>query len=324
LLSHVYEAVVGSAGSGLEVESVQTARQLVRSFRIRSGSANVSVLGFGAGGGTSTQVIHGGLVSPGLVVPPLLQQLVAVAEEKLDARGIVVHVNNFENLVDSDREGAADTVRDVRDLLLLHGYHYLFVGTGDALHAIVDRHAQVRSIFGMFEELPPLGSDEFVALLESRYRYLRLDTTTPAVAPVEPDTARAVYALFHGDLRGALRALDIGAHELAGYGDPPRAPMGLGELMVVLAPRYAYEMHQRLGETHARYLMQIGDLREPFTQQQLRATWRVGKGTTSEIANALTRMGYLDVERTGRTLHYRRTGAARLTRLPVGEGGSSR
>jgi hypothetical protein len=83
-------------------------------------------------------------------------------------------------------------------------------------------------------------------------------------------------------------------------------------------------MHQRLGETHARYLMQIGDLREPFTQQQLRATWRVGKGTTSEIANALTRMGYLDVERTGRTLHYRRTGAARLTRLPVGEGGSSR
>ena len=312
LLGHVYEAVVGAAGQGFDPEPVQTARQLVRAHRIRNGSASISVLGVGAGGGVTTQVVESGLLSAGLVVPPLLGQLMGVAEDKLEAKGILVHVNNFENLVEADRARAAGMVRDVRDLLLLRGYHYLFVGTGEALHAVIDPHAQVRSVFGLFEELSPLEADDFEALLERRCDFLRLDQRRPAIPPVQQDAARAAYSFFHGDLRGALRALDLAAHELAGYGDPLGAPIGRDELWSVLQPRYQVEMRQRLGDTHADYLMRLDDLEEPFTQRDLGAMWGVSKGTVSEVAGVLVRMGYLDVQHHGRTLHYRRAGAARL------------
>jgi hypothetical protein len=312
LLSHVYEAIVSAGGPGFSPEPVETARQLVRAFRIRSGSASLSVLGIGGGGGVSTQVVESGLLSAGLVVPALLERLARIAESELSARGILVHVNNFENLVEADRSRAADVVRDLRDLLLLSGYHYVFVGTLDALRAVIDAHAQVRSVFGLFDELSPLGPDAFAALLERRYQFLQVDPKRPVVAPVEAETVHGVYGLFHGDLRGALRALDLAAHALAGYGDPPAAPIGLQDLWQVLHPRYAVEMGSRLSETYAQYLLALRDVDEPFTQADIRHTCGVSKGTASEIAGTLVRFGYLDVQQAGRTRRYRRTGAARL------------
>jgi hypothetical protein len=48
-------------------------------------------------------------------VAQLLQGLMRVAREALQARGILVHVNNLENLSDADAARAGTIFRDLRD-----------------------------------------------------------------------------------------------------------------------------------------------------------------------------------------------------------------
>jgi len=113
-------------------------------------------------------------------------------------------------------------------------------------------------VTNLFEELSPLPVEEFETLLERRFEFLRLDAERPPQPPTEADAARDIYGLFHGDLRGALRALDQAAHELAGYGDPAGAPMTATDIWSVLRPRYAVEMRQRVGDTNASALPERG------------------------------------------------------------------
>ncbi len=64
------------------------------------------------------------------------------------ARGIVLHLNNLENLTDADASRAADLLRGIRDQALLHdGLQLIVVGTADAVRTVVQSHTQIRSVF---------------------------------------------------------------------------------------------------------------------------------------------------------------------------------
>ena len=86
--------------------------------------------------GRSASLNTPGAARPSILVAQLLQGLMRVAREALHARGILVHVNNLENLSDSDATRAGAIFRDLRDpCLLADGYHWVVVGTSDALSA---------------------------------------------------------------------------------------------------------------------------------------------------------------------------------------------
>jgi hypothetical protein len=100
-------------------------------------------------------------------------------------RGIIVHINNVENMTTSEQAQAGLVLRDVRDLTLLEGYHYVLVGTVEAIREIIQPHAQLRSVFGLARHLEPLSGGQFRRLLQLRYDALRLSTRKPHPLPIE-------------------------------------------------------------------------------------------------------------------------------------------
>ncbi|GJG89328.1 hypothetical protein tb265_45090 [Gemmatimonadetes bacterium T265] len=325
VLSAVYEAVLANGDFTTKaLEPLETAKQLVRAFRVRSVGANVSLPGLGGvGGSTGKQYVTPATAQPSVVVPGLLRQLADVARDHLGARGVLVHLNNLENLTEADATHAGAIVRDLRDsCLLAEGYHWLLVGTTDAMRTVVAAQPQVRSVFAVPQPLAPLAVDELHALLARRYDHLRLDPKHAVALPVEPAAVADLYALFRGDLRGTFRALDEAAHELVGYG--PRdadAPMTAADVRAVLRHRYAEELAASLPETLAGYLRRLADLGPgaTFTQKELVGAWRVTQPAVSQTLGELQRHGYVaEAERreaAGRgrpQTGYALTGAARL------------
>lgn len=304
ILSYVYEALVASAQEqgrlGLleKSEASQSTRQLVRVFRETtgiSGGLSVPVIG-GVSAGRSATFNTPGTARPSILVGPLLRGLSELARNEMDARGIIVHVNNLENLSDVDAKGAVAMFRDLRDpALLADGYHWLVVGTSTALRTVVDTHPQLRSVFSLTLALEPLKPSEVLRLLERRYAALALDPDRPVRAPVAATAAQSLYALFHGDLRSTLAALDEAAHGLLGYGKRPDATLAMTDIQGFLRRRYEADARARLTGVQANALhvlarrMQKG----PFTVKDAAAAWGNERSRAARLIAELQRAGYI-------------------------------
>lgn len=316
LLAGAFDAVLASCppASGPAVEAAQ---QLVRTIRLRGGGFTVSAAGFGAGG-TSTQAVSsppGALLLDG---PRVLRDLLAYALEQ-GASGVVLHLNNLENLSEADATRAADLLRSIRDqALLLDGLHLIVVGTTDAVRIVVQSHTQVRSVFSDPVVLDPLEPKEVHQLLEARYRSLRLAPDLPVEAPVQAAVIDALHELFRGDLRGLLKALEDGISALLGLtgdGEGPQ-PIGLADLTLVLSRRYKLELLDQLGTTLWQRLEAWGerDVQAVLTQADLVRLWGIKQPSVSQTLQQLVHAGAADVlpRRGGEPLRYLLTGATRL------------
>src|ERR1041384_8307104 len=101
--------------------AMREAQLLVRAGRLSSGGANVSILGVGGGVSRSTTV-----VTPKDIMidgPRIMRDLMQLVRDS-DAHGVVMHLNNLENLSDFETEKAAEILRSLRDPMLMHpGLH---------------------------------------------------------------------------------------------------------------------------------------------------------------------------------------------------------
>ncbi len=316
LLSGVYDAVLANCptAAGPEVEAGQ---QLVRSIRLRGGGFTVSAFGFGAGGSQSESVATppGALLLEG---PRVLRDLLRYAIDQ-GARGIVLHLNNLENLSEADASRAADLLRGIRDQALLHdGLHLIVVGTTDAVRTVVQTHTQVRSVFSNPLVLEPLGLADVEQLLANRYEALQLDQSRPWHSPVETAVVERLYELFRGDLRGMLKALEDGITALLGLTSAGAevAPVGLEDLLLTLLQRNQAELQEQLGDTAWERLLAWAqvDAAAVQTQAQLVELWQVKQPSVSQTLQQLIEAGAVEaLPRRGReAIQYLMTGTARL------------
>ena len=316
LLSGVYDAVLANCptAAGPEVEAGQ---QLVRSIRLLGGGFTVSAFGFGAGGSQSESVATppGALLLDG---PRVLRDLLRYAIGQ-GARGIVLHLNNLENLSEADASRAADLLRGIRDQALLHdGLHLIVVGTTDAVRTVVQTHTQVRSVFSNPLVLEPLGLADVEQLLANRYEALQLDQSRPWYSPVETAVVQRLYELFRGDLRGMLKALEDGITALLGLTSAGAevAPVGLEDLLLTLLQRNQAELQEQLGDTAWERLLAWAqvDAAAVQTQAQLVELWQVRQPTVSQTLQQLIEAGAVEaLPRRGReAIQYLMTGTARL------------
>lgn len=227
----------GATDTSLEnVGAVQEARRIVLQYRETTGrSGGISAFGFGASGSRTTTTVTPLRAMPQMLVPPLLIQLRDVASSQFESEGFLIHFDNLENLSESQAQAAPLVMRDLRDLLLVEGFHWLLVGTDDALRIIVDAQPQLRGVFPSPKSLQPLTPDEVITLLQRRYDALRVDGSRPATPPIDADVVRIVYEIHEGDLRGTFGALDLVATELLGLSDRGvRAPLGKDPVLGIL------------------------------------------------------------------------------------------
>ncbi|MBD2551310.1 ATP-binding protein [Microcystis elabens FACHB-917] len=316
LLSGVYDAVLANCptAAGSEVEAAQ---QLVRSIRLRGGGFTLSAYGVGIGGSQSESVATppGALLLDG---PRVLRDLIRYAIGQ-GARGIVLHLNNLENLSEADASRAADLLRGIRDQALLHdGLHLIVVGTTDAVSTVVQSHTQIRSVFSNPLVLEPLELGDVEQLLANRYEALQLDPTRPWRSPVEAAVVQRLYELFRGDLRGMLKALEDGITALLGLTSAGAdvAPVGLEDLLLTLRQRNQAELQEQLGDTAwERLLAWAGvDAASIQTQAQLVELWQVKQPSVSQTLQQLIEAGAVEaLPRRGReAIQYLMTGTARL------------
>ena len=316
ILGAVYDAIITARPTAQGSPALQQAQQMVRAYRVQGGGANVSLLGVGAGMSQSQTAV----TPPGVLLldgPGVLRDLLTFVQEAGGA-GVVVHVNNLENLSESDTQNAAEVLRSLRDPVLLQdGLHVILVGTSDAVTQVVQRYPQVRTVVSSPLLLGPLAPTEVQELLAARYRYLVLDPLRPPIPPVVPNAVETLYTLFHGDLRGLLKALEDGATALLGVAQSEAPPaLDLVALRPALQARYAIELAATAGDKRADLLQRWAEagVESQRTQAELMHLWKARQPTTSLHLKALIEDGYVEAlpRRGGEPIEYRLTGVSQL------------
>lgn len=303
VLGALYDTILVNRPQSLDHPAMRAAQLLVRADRLSTGGANLAVLGFGAGVTRATTV-----VTPSDIMidgPRIMRDLMALVRQS-DARGVLLHLNNLENLSESDAAGAAEILRSLRDPMLLHdGLHYVVVGTTSAVNVVVNTHPQVRTVFSTVL-LEPLEISDVHRLLAARYKHLRLHRSHPTVPPADADAVAGLYTLFRGDLRGLLKALKDGVSPLlglAGTGVAEHAvdqhaavrPLTLDELRPMLRQRYAAQLASLPERGRVEQLTRWGS-RTPTsaqTQRSLSKLWGVTQGAVSTAITYLVRQGFV-------------------------------
>lgn len=296
LLAGVYDAVLANCPSAAGPE-VEAAQQLVRSIRLRGGGFTQAAYGVGFGGSRSESVATppGALLLDG---PRVLRDLLRYALSQ-GSQGIVLHLNNLENLSEADASRAADLLQGIRDQALLHdGLHLIVVGTTDAVRTVVQSHTQIRSVFSDPLALEPLALGDVEQLLAHRYEALQLDPARPWRSPVEAAVVNRLHELFRGDLRGMLKALEDGITALLGLTSAGHdvAPAGLEDLLLTLRQRNQTELQEQLGETAWDRLLAWAqvDAASVQTQTALVELWQVRQPTVSQILQQLVEAGAVE------------------------------
>jgi hypothetical protein len=322
ILGSVHDALGARDETLLQQRPMQEVRQLLALERERavSGSIGLPLVG-SLGAGTGPQRFTG----PGaLMVQPtrLLRELNELAYKHLQAPGILIHLNNLENITEADQKQAARIIRDLRDQALMYpGFHFVLAGTDEAIRTIVAEQEQLRSIFSNPGSLRPLDITQLHALLELRYSHLRVDDERPWTQPATHAAVESLYGLFGGNLRGTLHALDEAAKILVGREEDPTAPMTLERMAPVLYRIYQAKMHADLTAAQVNHLTTVADRwpETPITQGAAEKVLKLKRNPTSSLFSELLRKGYLtDAGRaqTGRPgrpeQRYMLTGQARL------------
>ncbi|HEU5174295.1 MAG TPA: hypothetical protein VFT96_06045 [Gemmatimonadaceae bacterium] len=333
IIDYVYRAIVARGDfTTHDNAAMKSARALVRTFPVtsRSGGLSGGYMGMSVGASASagTSYVTAAAKNPSLLIETLLPELLGFAREHVGADGCLVHLDNMEHLADADAARAAATLRALRDrCLLLDGFHWLVVGTTESVDTVIRTHSQVRSVFPVYEPLGPLSVDDVVRLLERRYAHLVVPGRTP-LPPVMPEVVRAVYALFNGDLRGTLQALDAAVTPLLGYAEGgPHAPLTAETIAPTLRRIYGDQLARDLGEEEARRLESFIDATsvdpEGTTIRVLEELWKTSYTTANETVKRLVEAGYLAPTTptrppTGRpAMRYGATGASRLALLSL-------
>lgn len=307
VLRSVLDALIGTVPQKPAVQrrlekasAIQQASQLVRIYQATTGQGGgVSVVGFGGNLSRSTTLVTPSTATPSLVIHGLLQEIIALAREALGARAILVHFNNLENLTEANAEKAAALLRDIRDLcFMVDGFHWLIVGTDEAVRTVIDAQPQLATVFSTPPALAPLSEQELLELLRLRYAALRSDPHRPARPPVAPDAVTALYRLFDGDLRGTFTALDEATGELLGFGAAgAEAPLSLDDMAPFLVRWYSQRAAERLGPNSAATLLKLVRrvAEKPFTQRAVRDEILKTRNNANarRLVEELLRYGYI-------------------------------
>lgn len=319
VLGMLYDTILANRPHTSEHPAMQDAQILVRATRFTTGGGfGGTALGFGANATRSSTVI----TPKDLLIdgPRIMRDLMRLVQES-DARGVVIHVNNLEALGESDAARAADLFRGLRDPMLIHdGLHFIVVGTTDAVNTVVNTHAQVRSIFSTLA-LQPFDLADVNQMLSRRYRHLRLNKKQDPIAPADHQAVAALYALYRGDLRGLLKALEDGITPLLGIAGLDLAtgaarPITLAEMRTTLQKRYADQLSSLTESKRVDQLSAWGTTAPDatHTQKSLEHLWDLSQGAVSNAIRYLVQQGYvIALPRTGSDpIQYVLSGTSRL------------
>jgi hypothetical protein len=303
ILRAVIEALLlGAEKNGTDVSqahAIREASQLVRVYQVTTGvGGGASAFGFGGNISTSDTLVTPPAAKPSIVIPSLLPALMEIATKQLKANGILLHLNNLENLSEEDAARAATILRDIRDTVLMKPhYHWLVVGTEDAVMTVVDSVTQLRTHFERPPALKPLTDAEVAALLDKRYTALRADQDKPFRHPIEAEAVSVIYTIYGGDLRAAFAAMDAAITQRLGTSAKgAKEALTLDDVLPFLIGWTTEAATTHLGDVGVAHLIAIAKKygTEPFTRGKMQEVTALKNDVTArDFLATLLQLGYI-------------------------------
>ena len=143
LIYGIYDAILAYKSSLAKDPAMEEARHFVEVTQSHNIGGSISVMGTGVGLSNSKTTSNpiGGLTLP---APNIIESLLKCALNN-NSKGVLLHLNNLENLSEANTEKAADLLRSVRDTgLMIDGLHLIIVGPTSAVQTVINRHPQIR------------------------------------------------------------------------------------------------------------------------------------------------------------------------------------
>lgn len=320
LIYGIYVAILACKSSLAKDHAMQEARHFAEVTQSRNISGSISVIGTGVGSGSSKTISNpiSGLTLP---APNIIENLLKCVLDN-GFNGVLLHLNNLENLSEANTEKAADLLRNVRDTgLMINGLHLIIVSPTSAIQTIINRHLQIKNIFSRTIYLKELALQDVHELLENRYKALRIDTSQPFQNPIDDSIINYLYKFFRGDLRVMLKSLeDVITILMSNDIDNVVLPISLSEFLSTIKALNLEELEENLTPINWVRIVTWSNQSSEATQtrESLSAIWDVPKTKVPAIMKELIAAGTVEVlpDRVDRMIEYLLTNNARLATLP--------
>lgn len=319
LIAGIYDAICDCKPALKDNEEMKNARHFVEVTRQRNfgGGANVMGTGLEISMSIETHDPIGGLALP---TRHIIKNLLKCVLEKSESEGVILHLNNLENLSESDTAKAADLLRSVRDTgLMIDGLHLVVVGPTSAVQDVINRHRQIESVFTPIMILEQLTLSDVHKLLENRYDALKINSSKSFHRLIEDSIVEELYTVFCGDLRGILKSLDYGIKTLllTSRNYTVSSPFTLDDFHPVLkelSQQESEKLERNLGFRNWEHIVKWADvdLDSIQTQESLSKIWKI-RNVSIKIREFIA-AGAVEAlpKRVERKIQYLLTGSARL------------
>ncbi|MYG45987.1 MAG: ATP-binding protein [Synechococcus sp. SB0675_bin_6] len=321
LIAGIYDSICACEPELKDREEMKNACHFVEVTRQRNISGGMQVMGIGGEISVSTE-IHDPIVGLTLPARHIIKNLLKCVLDENKFEGVILHLNNIENLSESDTLKAADLLRSVRDTgLMVDGLHLIVVGPTSAVQDVINRHRQIESVFTPIMILEQLTLSDVHKLLENRYEALKIDSGQPFHRLIKNSIVEELYTIFCGDLRGILKSLDHGIKTLLlrNRNDTISLPFTLADFRPIireLSQQESEKLERNLGDLNWERIVNWADkdLDSTQTQESLSRIWAISVGNVSIKIRELITAGAVEAlpKRVERKIQYLLTGSARL------------
>lgn len=288
-----------------EYPALLEARRLVQVIRRRSGrSGGGQVAGTGAQGG-----VDHAFLEPAYEPGTSRHLLTEVAREVgvIGYEGILVRVNNLDDMARSHPDEFDTFLGESRDLFKIPGIHYLLLGNQTVLRAIESR-PRVRGCFDLPIPLEPFGEAQVLEILEARYEHLSKEGEW--IRPVSDEVVRRLHRVHYGDLRNILA--DLGRCVQA-VQTIEAEPIGVEEALPVLQDVYLSMVGGQLTEELWETIEVVAAKQEPVRQVDLVDDLDVSQPAINQRFQKLNDIGAIELShREGASKFFRLTSTARF------------
>ena len=124
-------------------------------------------------------------------------------------RGVLIHLDNIEILLDRDADACREFFDDIRDILQIKNAYYVFVARSGFFQQVISPQERVRSIFhGNPIHVRPFSEEETIAIINKRYDVLAHEDQQ-FIKPVDDDLIRRLCRLHDNRIRHVMNDIEM-------------------------------------------------------------------------------------------------------------------
>lgn len=182
-------------------------------------------------------------------------------------QGLIVHANNFEITMKSNKKLVLQFFAEIRDFLQTPHVYFIFLGPNNFFKDIIAKEMRVKAVF---EQTPiilaPLSKEELIQALDKRLELLKSPTAKQVIKPFDNLVIEQLYDMFAGDIRIIMSSLkDIVTY----LSDKLPKTLPVDEALFLLGKERLSHIETILAQEQLKVLAYLASQETPVTQKMV-------------------------------------------------------